>query len=178
MPNTVIFKWNPAISSNGMYAFLTEILEEDHTGDWSVRDHDRIRAGDICYMLKVGQGQNGLVMRGTITGAPVADGDWSGRGRVVDYCDYEAEIRINPDTFALLTSERLRDAIPDFDWFGGHSGVVLDEGQAAKLEALWQQYLQDMLDEFASRLELIERRGMPNDQLYLAPALDEKLFGQ
>ena len=117
-------------------------------------------------------------MRGTITGAPVAYGDWSGRGRVVYYCDYEAEIRINPDTFALLTSERLRDAIPDFDWFGGHSGVVLDEGQAAKLEALWQQYLQDMLDEFASRLELIERRGMPNDQLYLAPALDEKLFGQ
>ena len=178
MANTVIFKWNPAISSYSMHQFLDEILDEDNEGDWSVRDHDRIHAGDRFYMLKVGKGQTGIVKRGVITTDPVTGGDWSGHGRVTYYCDYEAEFMINPDTFSLLTSEELREAIPDFDWFGGHSGVVLNEAQAARLEKLWQEYFLGMMDEFRSRFELLERRdNMVNDQLYLAPEYDEKLFG-
>ena len=170
MANTVIFKWNPAISSNGMLSFLMEIAKEDHYGDWSVHDYDRIHIGDTFYMLKVGKGQTGIVKRGTITSEPVADADWSGRGRTTYYCDYDAEIMISPDAFELLTSERLREAIPDFDWFGGHSGVVLNDDQAAKLEELWQTYLAGMREEFRSRCELMKRRkNMVNDQLYIAP---------
>jgi len=168
MANTVILKWNPAISSNGMLAFLMEIARADACGDWSIHDHERVRAGDVFYMLKVGKGQNGIVKRGRITTDPVVDADWSGRGRKVYYADYEAEIMINPDAFDLLTSERLKEAIPDFDWFGGHSGVVLDERQAARLESLWEEYVSASQDEFCARLELMARRGMPNDQLYLA----------
>ena len=174
MANTVILKWNPAISSNGMLSFLMEIAKEDNRGDWSIHDHERVRAGDTFYMLKVGKGQNGIVKRGTITTDPVADADWSGRGRKVYYCDYEAEIMINPDTFELLESAALRDAIPDFDWFGGHSGVVLNEAQAAKLEELWDDYLRRNMDEFFSRFELMDRRKMLNDQLYLAASLGRR----
>ena len=177
MANTVIFKWNPAISSYSMSQFLYDMLDEDNHGDWSVRDHERIHPGDIFYMLKVGKGQTGIVKRGVITTDPVADGDWSGHGRVIYYCDYEAEIMINPDTFSLLTSEQLRDAIPDFDWFGGHSGVVLNEDQVAKLETLWHKYLMSMMDEFRSRRELIGRRdNMENDQIFIATQHDETVF--
>ena len=177
MANTVIFKWNPAISSCSMHQFLEEILDEDGRGDWSVHDYERIHAGDIFYMLKVGKGQTGIVKRGGITTDPVTDEDWSRQGRVTYYCDYEAEIMINPDTFSLLTSEQLQEAIPDFDWFGGHSGVVLNEDQAAKLETLWHKYLMSMIDEFCSRSELIERRdNMVNDQIYIALQLDEKIL--
>ena len=179
MANTVILKWNPAVSSNSMTHFLTEIINEDPEGDWSVRDHENIHAGDIFYMLKVGKGQTGIVKRGVINTEPEPDEDWSGHGRVTYYCGYEAKIMINPDTFALLTSEQLREAIPDFDWFGGHSGVVLNEDQAAKLEDLWQKYLQDMAGEFRSRLELMERRNnMVNDQLYIATQYDETISDQ
>ena len=178
MANTVIFKWNPAISSNGMYQFLYEILKGDCLGDWSVRDHEKIHEGDIFYMLKVGKGQTGIVKRGVITADPVTGGDWSGQGRVTYYCDYKAEIMINPDTFSLLTSDQLRDAIPDYDWFGGHSGTVLDKDQAEKLEELWRKYMADMAGEFRSRLELMDRRdNMLNDQLYAAPHYLEKMFG-
>ena len=177
MANTVILKWNPAISSYSMHQFMDEMLDEDNEGDWSVHDHERIHAGDIFYMLKVGNGQTGIVKRGGITSEPVSGGDWSGHGRVTYYCDYEAEIMINPDTFSLLTSEQLQEAIPDFDWFGGHSGVVLDKEQAAKLETLWHEYLMSMMDEFRSRIELIERRDMENDQLFIAPQYDNEIFG-
>lgn len=178
MANTVILKWNPAVSSNSMAEFLGEIINEEPTGDWSVRDHERIHPGDIFYMLRVGKGQTGIVKRGVITTEPVSGGDWSGHGRVTYYCDYEAEIMINPDTFSLLTSEQLQETIPDFDWFGGHSGVVLNEDQAAKLETLWHKYLMSMMDEFRSRSKLIERRGnMMNDQIFIATQYDEKILG-
>lgn len=176
MADTVIFKWNPAISSVSMLDFLRDIFQEEPESDWSVWDHDRVRKGDTFYMLKVGQGQTGIVMRGTITSDPAADSDWSGRGRQVFYCCYRAEIMINPDTFPLLDSSLLRDNIPGFDWSGGHSGTVPDGKQAEVLERMWENYLLENRAEFQARLDLIEKRGMRNDQLYLSRRLRQMLF--
>ena len=171
MANTVILKWNPAVSSYNLIRFLDDIAQETRESDWSIWEHERVRAGDTFYMLKVGCGQTGIVMRGEITTDPVVDEDWSGRGRRTYYCDYQAEIMINPDAFRLLGSDALRDNIPDFDWTGGHAGVVLDARAAAVLETMWQTYLRENVAEFKSRLELIRRRGMLNDQLYISPKI-------
>jgi len=116
-------------------------------------------------------------MNGLITAAPERGEDWSGQGRVTYYGNYKAQIMINPDTFPLLTSEELYESVPDFDWFGGHSGVVLNKKQTEELKALWEKYLQNSRDEFKARLELMEQRNMTNDQLYLAPRLKTRLFG-
>jgi len=171
MANTVILKWNPAVSSYNMIRFLDDIAQEEYESDWSIWDNERVRTGDTFYMLKVGWGQNGIVMRGKITSDPVADEDWSGRGRLTFYCDYDAEIMIAPDAFRLLDSETLRAGIPDFDWTGGHAGVVLPAPAAKTLETMWEAYLRENMPEFRSRLELIEKRGMLNDQLYIDPEL-------
>ena len=171
MANTVILKWNPAVSSYNLIRFLDDIAQKVHESDWSIWEHERVRSGDTFYMVKVGHGQTGIVMRGKIISDPVTDEDWSGRGRRTFYCDYDAEIMINPDTFRILSSDALRDNIPEFDWTGGHAGVVLNERAAAVLETMWRAYLLENLGEFKSRLELIERRGMLNDQLYIASGL-------
>ncbi len=176
MKNTVILKWNPAISSYQMISFLDDIVQQNAEADWSIRDYEKIRRNDRFYMLKVGQGATGIVMRGKITSNPESGEDWSQQGRKRYYCDYKAEIMINPDTFPILTSDALQDNIPGFDWFGGHSGVVLDEKQAEVLENMWMAYFQENQTEFRSRLELIDRREMVNDQLYLARAIEKKIF--
>ena len=167
MTNTVIFKWNPAISSYSMLEFLDDIRLKIDDGDWSVHDYNKIQDGDRFYMLKVGKGQTGIVKRGRIITAPFTDEDWSRLKRTTYYCEYRATIMINPDTFPLLTSEQLQQAIPNFDWFGGHSGVVLDPAQANKLERVWKKYISDTQEEFHARLELLEKRdNMINDQLF------------
>lgn len=176
MKNIVILKWNPAISSYNMIRFLDDIVQENAESDWSIREHERVRKGDMFYMLKVGQGQTGIVMRGEITSDPESGEDWSKQGRKTYYSNYKAQIMINPDTFPVLNGTLLQDNIPGFDWFGGHSGAVLDGKQAEVLESMWNAYWQENKAEFQSRLELIERRDMLNDQLYLAPALRKKLF--
>ncbi len=166
--NTVILKWNPAISSVSMMDFLDLIANGGAEMNWSIREYEKVHRGDRFYMLKVGAGPSGIVAAGVLTSDPYPDEDWSGRGRTVYYCDYTAEIMINPAVFDLLGSEELRDSIPDFDWYGGHSGTVLTGTQADALELMWNSYLHDNAGEFRRRLDLTERRGTPNDQLLVS----------
>lgn len=176
MANTVIFKWNPAISSYSMLEHLQNIVREEPVSDWSVWDHEHVRRGDLFYMLKVGCGQTGIVMRGKILTDPFTGEDWSRRGREVYYAEYRAEFMINPDTFSILNSEALLDAIPGFDWYGGHSGVILEPEQADVLDRMWNAWLEENKGEFQARFELMERRKMWNDQLYLSQELQNRLF--
>lgn len=152
--STVVFKWNPSFSSYTSSRFLKDLFNashseaDDRTSNWSVWDYDKVKDGDTFYMLKVGYGQTGIVMRGKVTSDAYQSSDWSGKGRVTFYVDYLPEIMINPDGFELLTSERLQKAIPDFDWYGGHSGLVLTEEQATKLDELWHEYYEQNREAF------------------------------
>lgn len=173
---TVILKWNPAISSINFYDFLSRILWEDDKADWSIWDHTKVHKGDRFFMLKVGCGTCGIVEAGTITSNPAPDEDWSKQGGKVFYCDYRSEIMINPETLPIIGTEQLQAAIPDFDWTGGHSGVALMENQAKVLQKLYVAYLRENAPLFAERFELIDKRELENDQLYLSQTLTRKLF--
>jgi hypothetical protein len=177
MKTCVILKWNPAISSYSMLHFLSSINYEETESDWSIYEHEKVKAGDQFFMLKVGVGTCGIVSAGTITSDPVCDEDWSGRGRKVFYSDYTCDFMVNPETLPILESSVLEDNIPDFDWNGGHSGAVLSEEQASVLNRLFDKYLRDNAATFADRLQLIERRHMDNDQLYISEELFEKIQG-
>lgn len=139
----VILKWNPAISSYTMKDFVNDMSQvDDEYGEfnWSVWDYNAVKEGDEFFWLKVGYGQNGIVGHGSITSDPYEGEDWSGRGRKTFYVDFMPDMMICPDAARLLDADALQAAIPDFDWRGGHSGLVLSEAQAEKLHALWREY--------------------------------------
>ena len=175
--NCVILKWNPAISSYSMSRFLQAIEWEETGSDWSIAQHDQVKTGDQFFMLKVGAGMCGIVASGTITSDPAAGEDWSGRGRRVFYSDYDCDFMVNPETLPILESSVLEDNIPGFDWNGGHSGVVLEDEQAAVLKRLFDKYLRDHAAIFTDRLALIEKRGMDNDQLYIEAEILAEIQG-
>ena len=143
---TVILKWNPAFSSYNMHHYLSDLIDmvTGYTPDynWSVWDHDLIHEGDRFFWVKVGMyGQTGIVSSGTITSEPYRDEDWSGKGRETYYVDFIPDVVINPDTLPILSCAELEKAIPDFEWSKGHSGLVLNDDQAQKLEQLWSAFL-------------------------------------
>ena len=147
LQNTFILMWNPAISNYKIEEF-EEQLRDMSEGfydefSWAVWDHEQARDGDRFYMVKVGPGTNGIVMNGTFTSEPYQGEDWSGKGRTVFYMEMEIEEMIHPDRCPVLTSERLAEEIPDFDWKGGHSGRILTEEQAEKVAILWNQFLKE-----------------------------------
>lgn len=156
MPKTFILMWNPSISSYTMERFEEDLIEmangwELEDFNWSVWDYENAREGDAFYMVKVGPGSNGVVMSGTFTSDPYQDEDWSGKGRKVFYMDMAVKEMIHPDRSPILTSEKLDTEIPDFVWTGGHSGQMLTEEQADKLNQLWNEYLDENSDIFKLR---------------------------
>lgn len=143
---TFIMRWNTDISNYKLSEFedaMEDFFEEGFYYDWSIWDHQKAHIGDKFYMIRTGEGANGVVMRGTIIGTPYPDEDWSGKGRKVYYIRMSLSNMIHPErTPLLLTTDELTQAIPDFNWKGGHSGEILSDAQADKLEEVWRDYIE------------------------------------
>ena len=56
--------------------------------------------------------------------------------------DMEPEYMIHPLHNEILTTEALEEAMPEFQWKGGHSGREVPFEYALTLEAMWTNYLE------------------------------------
>ena len=140
--NTFILMWNPDISSMTLENHQNHIenLLTDYF-NWSVWEHEKAKLGDRFFLVRVGEGKTGIVMSGIFDSHPYEAGDWSGKGRQVFYMDMLPNVILDPENVPMLTTEELQNAIPSFEWSGGHSGRVLSIDEAKILESLWEQYL-------------------------------------
>ena len=139
-----VLEWNPEISSYRMEDFTADLKNFDGEWfNWSVWDWKEAHEGDLFYLIKCGgEGPNGVVMQGHFVSEPYAGEDWSGKGRLTYYIDMDVEYMIHPLCNELLTTETLDEAMPDFQWKGGHSGRVVPFEYALKLEEMWTAYLE------------------------------------
>ncbi len=138
-PKTYILRWNPGISSFKMENYR-DALERFPGGfkiDWSIYEWKQARKGDRYYMLRVGEGNTGIVFHGEFLSDPYEGGDWAGRGKKRHYVDINCMDAADPDKRPLATVEELQKAIPEIDWVKGHSGQLLTEEQAEKLDGLF-----------------------------------------
>lgn len=145
-PRTYLMRWNPAISS---------FKEEDYKGcledmvhgmfrmNWSIRDWEEARRGDMFYMLRSGDDKAGIVFCGQFISDPYPGEDWAGSNKRRMYVDMICIAPEEPDEKPALSLERLSAAIPDYDWAKGHSGVLLPSDIAEKLVQLWNEDFED-----------------------------------
>ena len=111
---TFIMRWNTDISNYKLSEFedaMEDFFDERFYYDWSIWDYQKAHVGDKFYMIRTGDGKNGVVMRGTIIGQPYPDEDWSGKGRKVYYIRMSLTNMIHPDRSPLLlTTDELTEA--------------------------------------------------------------------
>ena len=142
---TFIMRWNTDISNYKLCEFEEAMDDFDvdvFYYDWSIWDYQKAHYGDKFYMIRTGSGKHGVVMRGTIIGTPYPDEDWSGKGRKVYYIRMSLSHMIHPDKSPLLlTTEELSKKISGFNWEEGHSGMILDDTTAMRLDEVWQEYV-------------------------------------
>ncbi len=144
---TYILKWNPAISSYRTIDYLRD-MEWCLSGgtsimNWSVWDYQRIKKGDVVYMLKIGEGATGIIAKGRVKSRAYRGEDWSGKGCKTYYVDFEPTCMISPDCAPILSTSALLQAIPDFDWEGDHSGMLLTQSQSTSIDEMWTFFLRD-----------------------------------
>ncbi|MCD8208232.1 MAG: hypothetical protein LUD72_09880 [Bacteroidales bacterium] len=135
---TFILKWNPGFSNFKMEDFIN-LADGLYGGlSWSIWEHEAVEVGDRFYMLRVGEGETGIVMSGRIATLPNSGEDWSGKGRLTYYSGLDIEY-ISSHGDAIVHTAKLIELFPGFEWTRGHSGVVLPHDIATKLNAYWDK---------------------------------------
>jgi len=166
---TVILKWNPAISSYTLgrsdRGFEEARTQRNYLLNWSIWEYQKVHAGDRFFMLRVGEGNTGIVMSGNVISEPYRSEDWSGKGRITYYADIHPDFMIDSEAGPVLETRALEGEMPEFQWNGGHSGMVLPDGYAEKLEWLWCEFLFRCYDEAYSDAFICNVRGIPEPAL-------------
>jgi len=140
--NTVILMWNPAVSSVKMEdhnAGIPDLFTEEF--NWSVREHDKAKCGDRFFLVRCGDGRTGIVMSGVFDSQAYQPRDRSGKNRQTYYMEMAPNVVLNPEVAPMVTTAELEQAMPDFQWSGGHSGRILPQEYAKKLEGMWEEFL-------------------------------------
>lgn len=139
---TFILEWNPAVSDYKDEDFRKDIgfLEFGYF-NWNVWEHEEARSGDNFYLVRCGVPPTGIVMKGFFTSAPYRGEDWPRGGRKVYYIDMRPTFMVSPDhPRGILSTGVLEEAMPEFEWNGGHSGRQLPEAYRGILDGLWGSY--------------------------------------
>lgn len=154
MQNTIILFWNPEISSFTIKQYC-ELMAHwwNASMNWSVWEHEKAKKGDRFFLVRCGKEPNGIVMCGEFCSDPYKGEDWSGKGREVYYMDLNIEFTGGPNGH-LLSSDILAKNIPNFNWYGGHSGRLIEsEDDAARLEMLWQCFVEDVIHKHDEQMD-------------------------
>lgn len=143
-PKTYLLRWNPTISSFKLddYRDVLSKYPDRFSGmNWSVYEWEKAHKGDHYYMLRTGDDKAGIVFRGVFTSDPYPGEDWAGNGKQRYYMDMDCYDCVPADEQSAITIETLEKSIPSIDWRRGHSGQLLSEEDADKLDKLWNKLM-------------------------------------
>ena len=137
---TYLLRWNPTISSYTLNDYRNDMEEypDGFRSNWSIYEWEEAHKGDRFFMLRTGDDKAGIVYRGEFLSDPYEGDDWAGqKGEKRQYIDIGCYDFIPADNQSPIDIELLEKEIPEIDWRKGHSGELLSEEIADKLNDLW-----------------------------------------
>lgn len=140
-PKTYLLRWNPTISSYTLNDYRNDMEEypDGFRSNWSIYEWEEAHKGDRFFMLRTGDDKAGIVYRGEFLSDPYEGDDWAGqKGKKRQYIDIGCYDFIPADNQSPIDIELLEKEIPEIDWRKGHSGELLSEETAEKLNDLWK----------------------------------------
>ena len=143
-PKTYLLRWNPTISSFRLddYHDATTLYPDGFCFNWSVYEWEDAHEGDRFYMLRTGDEKAGLVFRGVFTSEPYTGDDWAGKGKQRHYMEMECYDYVPAEHQPPIDTELLEKTITDINWEHGHSGELLSEEDAERLDLLWCEIME------------------------------------
>ena len=135
-PKKYLMRWNPSISSFTEKDFeecVKNMIHGMFRMNWSIHEWEEARRGDFFYMMRVGDDKAGIVFSGQFVSDTYPSEDWAGTTKRRMYVDLVCNNPAEPREKPLISLDELQEAIPDFDWAKGHSGILLPNEIAEKL---------------------------------------------
>ena len=137
-----LMRWNPSISSFTEKDF-EECVENMVHGmfrmNWSIREWEEARRGDLFFMMRTGDDKAGIVFIGQFISDPYPDDDWKGTNKRRMYVDMIITNSVEPGAMPRVSLEKLQKAIPEYEWAKGHSGALLPDDIVTKLDEMCEE---------------------------------------
>lgn len=158
-----LMRWNPRISDFKLNVYRRMIASPFSSSQmhWAVTDWQHVSPDDYAFLACVGTDYDGLVGGGPILELPSKGRDWCDKSRPRKYVDFSLDMAINPKSEYRISAERLESVLPEIDWHGGHSGVLLPPEAASTLMGIWQH--KKMLYDYSGMSYLSPDISIPGD---------------
>lgn len=150
---TYILRWNSAQSRLlTMSSFESTMRKFDFNLNYffiGIMNWQNIHKGDIVYMIREGEGNTGIVMRGTIFTEPLTFQDLcteKSRHRIIDI---KMNQIMHPDKAVLPDSKKIEERWNHEEWKGLRYLIPVDKQTAEELEQIFNNYLLENKEQFA-----------------------------
>lgn len=141
-PKIYLMRWNPFVSSFTENDY-EECLENQVHGmfrmNWSIHEWQEARRGDMFYMLRTGDSKAGIVFNGQFISDPYPADDWAGSTKRRMYVDIVCINPVEAGSVPDISLDKLRKAIPAFEWSKGHSGTLLPKEVVTQIDELYEK---------------------------------------
>ena len=157
MDKTLLLFWDPLSPHYSMSDFEDDLKEISFTYDmdpllWGINNPKDIEQGIEFLIVKIGEGNCGIVMSGLV----LSDSHYDEHNK--RYCrrNYKTDCDValsisemyHPDRSEIITLEQLQVALPDVPLDGSCNEFILDEGQSRLLSELKARFISDHPDIF------------------------------
>lgn len=112
---------------------------------WSTGNTLSIQPGDRAFLLKQGGGKRGIFGRRATPPAPSSPGHhWdvarAARGDAASYVRCRFDLLLHPEDQEILSTEELRDRLPQVYWTPPASGTSVPANAEEMLETMWRRH--------------------------------------
>jgi len=133
-----ILRWNPSISSykkEEHLELITHIKNKEQPTDfnWSIREYENLKKGDMFILQQVGTDNDGIAMIGKFKDVCYEEESWSKDDSKLYYADMWIMDAFDCDSENPLSAKKYEKLFPEIKWHGGHSGVLVEEDLDDKL---------------------------------------------
>jgi hypothetical protein len=155
-PKAFLLTWNPTLwpwPERSQLAIAVKLGDANTSGTgsrWSTNTK-KIRIGDRLFVARVGVEPRGIVASAVATSEPYKDVHWSGdQSKATFYVNLKWDAIVQFPEQAPLTLEELKTEVSStFRWTPQNSGIEISNQILKKLEAKWQQHInQDSKTDF------------------------------
>ena len=143
---TYLLTWNPNRLDWAIEDDLRELNKRGFFDErWSCGRTRRIEKGDRLFLLRQGQEPRGIVASGYARSAPYEQAHWDEqRDDLALYVDVRFDTLLAPDRDGVLPLSKLKEAPLDkINWKTQSSGISIEPPEAAVLETVWRDFLQE-----------------------------------
>ena len=151
--STYILRWNSVLSQLfTMSSFELCMKRFDYNLNilsTRIRNWQSIKTGDIVYMVREGESNTGIVMRGIIIDTPHTYDDWCTEENTDRIIDIRVTQIMHPEKSVLPDTRQLEELWNHGEWEGFKQLVLLERRTAENLDNIFKEYLKNNKEQFA-----------------------------